>query len=262
MKELSIVIPAWRSADLLKVSIPSLLANSQSDCEIRIALNEADKESIEYLRDNKIECICLNDNWGTGAIDYLFTLCSGEFLVNSNTDMLYSPGWDVELIRICRENYPCSASAFLVEPLYTNNPCAVIDDLGDFFGARDAFEANWRAGKYRNKRMTSYSHPILCRTEDMYRIGGYSHTFDPQFRAGFGLDDLTPFKWWKAHNEKFRFIASETACVFHGMSMSNKKLAPDMKSLSGWQRFIDVTGMNIHQFRAAIGIFQDVPSVA
>jgi glycosyltransferase involved in cell wall biosynthesis len=49
MKDVAILMPCWKSPELLRVVIPSLIKASKSNYEIIVILNEADKESINYL---------------------------------------------------------------------------------------------------------------------------------------------------------------------------------------------------------------------
>ncbi len=262
MKKLSVLIPSWKSADLLKVCLPSLQESFTEDSEVIVILNEADDDSIAVCRENKVKFISLDKNYGPMAVDFAKPFIEkSEYVGNWNTDMIAVPGFDKELCGIIDRNYPTTASCFLVEPHDTGgNPIVKTDNLGEFTNpnTKIQFLENYKNGKYRfPSPIISYTHPIVCRSSDFLKIGGYSNNFDMRYLSGYGLDNLFPWKL-KQLNKDYKFITSNVFCVYHGISLTNRKLAPEIKNRSGWGEFIQDTGTNWQQFNAEINIFSPI----
>jgi hypothetical protein len=245
---------------MLKACIESLNKSFTVEASIKVVLNQGDKESAEYLSDSGIEFVRLNENYGTLAVDFAIPLFDAEYVVNTNDDMLFHPGWDSDLIGIIERNHPCSASCSLIEPVGTGNYVVKVDDLGDVENPEtyQKFIDNWSQGKYkREHKKSSYTHPIMVKTSDWMKVGGYSSNFDMNFFPGYSLDDSFPYRLWKLYGGAFKHIASNESVVYHGISRTNNKLSPEVKARSGWDYFIKQTGMNIHQFRVMIQCGKD-----
>lgn len=258
-KQLNVVMCSWRSPELLKVCIPSLLDSFTVDASIKVVLNEGDKESIEFLSDNKIEFVNLNWNAGTLAVDFASSLLNAEYWMTTNDDMIFYKGFDQNLINIINEYYPASASCSLVEPFDSGNPVVIHDDLGEFTQARDKFWENCKNKKYKfNKKHISYTHPFMIKMEDYFKIGGYSDNLDFNWHPGYGLDNFTPFRLWSMSNATYKFIASNKDFVYHKSSATNNKLAPEIKSRSGYSYFVQKTGMDFRTFNSWINCFSEI----
>lgn len=256
LQKLNVLMVSWRSPAMLDTCLQSLIDSFTVDASVKVVLNEADSESVDVCQKHKVEFVALNRNLGTLAVDCAASFSNAEYIVNTNDDMLFYKGWDANLIKIIEQNYPCSASCSLVEPYNSNNPVVFVDDLGKTLAeAKCAFEENCKAGKYSLAHKISYTHPIMVKSEDWFRVRGYSNSFDWDFWPGYGMDDYFPYRLWKVHDYRFRFIASGGDFVYHLGSATNNKLKPEDKSRSGWNAFITRTGMDIHQFRRAIKCF-------
>lgn len=262
MTKLSIVLCSWKSPELLKNCINSIEKSAFVDYKIFVALNDGDKESSELLIDKNIDFIRLNRNYGTLSVDFLSTFIRSEYWINVNDDMLFHAGWDKDLISIIESNGNCSASCHLVEPIGTNNPVVDIDNLGSISeNAYYKFIENARSGKYiRPNNIISYTHPIMVKTSDYFKIGGYSDNFDMNWFPGYGLDDFFAYRLYKLYDWNFKCIASKKSCVYHGISQTNNKLDPQVKSRNNLDYFYYKTNMSIHDFRNKINIFSTINS--
>lgn len=261
MRKLDVVFCSWKSPELLALCIDSLRDSLTVDASIKVVLNEGDKKSCEILCDHNIEFFRLDKNLGTLSVDFLINSLNSEYWCAINDDMYFVKGWDQNLISIIESFYPCSASTFYVEPIESGNFATVVDDLGPFTDplTRQKFEDNYKAGKYKlKKKIVSYIHPIMVKTNDYFDVGGFSNGFDTRFFPGYGLDDHFCWRLWKKHNGNFRFISSDTHCVYHAVSLTGKKLSPEIKARSGQPPFYNDTGMTIGQFRDTIGVFSPV----
>lgn len=259
MNKLSIVMCSWKSPALLKSCISSIQKSTSVDYKIMVALNEGDQESCNYLAENNIDFIRLSKNYGTLSVDFLSTLVASEYWINVNDDMLFHPEWDKDLISIIESNGNCSASCHLVEPVGTNNPVVDVDNLGEVSNAYSSFILNVNSKKYiREKNIISYTHPIMVKTADYFKIGGYSHNFDMNWFPGYGLDDFFAYRLYKLYDWNFKCITSKDSCVYHGISQTNNKLDPKSKSRNNLDYFYHKTNMSIQQFRNKINIFSAI----
>ena len=260
-----VLIPSWKEPDLLKVTVPRLLASLSEDSTVVYILNEGDAESVSVLVEHDVDFIRMNSNYGTSAIDFAIQLAhskyGAEYITNSNTDMVYAKGWDTDLMNIIEENYPCSASCFLVERSFSDWKNVIMWPFAEFNGeTADRFISEFEAGNFRlPNKMVAYSHPIMVKTKDFLTVGGYSHGLDMNWFPGNGLDDWFPYRLMQLHKGNFKFICSDKSGVLHGGSMTSCKLPDDVKKKSNWDYFIEKTGgHNITQFRQAIGVFDKV----
>lgn len=257
------LMPCWKGAELLSVSIPSVLESFSEDSKLVVILNEVDKESINVCIDNKVEFIGLNRNHGTLAVDYASSLVNSEYVSNVNSDMLFVKGWDSNLIDIINQYGPCSASCFLVEP-YNGvhpNPTVIADNIGEFTNplTKTIFLNNYKEGKYKlNKKRRGFNHPIMVKTNDYFDVGGYSNNFDQRYYPGYSLDYNFPWRLWTKYGGKFDFIVSDTSCVYHGVSLTNNKLEPDIKARNGWNAFIQDAGMDTATWNRWIRALEEI----
>lgn len=258
MTKLSVILCSWRSSQLLASCIDSIRQAQSVDTDILVTLNEGLVESEEVLRARNIDFVSLRTNRGTLAVDYVSTMIRGEYVVNINDDMLFHKGWDTDLISIIEQNYPCSASTHLVEPFGTGNPIVVVDNLGDFYKAQATFSERQAQGKYETKSVINYGHPIMVKTDDYFKVGGYSDFYDFNWFPGYGLDDWWAYRLYALHDWKFKCITSGKSCVYHGISMTNNKLSPAIKARNGREYFRQKTGLTIEQFRHKISCFNTI----
>jgi GT2 family glycosyltransferase len=241
---------------MLQACIRSLKRSFTVDAQIVVVLNEGDDESVRVLMAENLQFVRLDRNHGTMAIDFASHLFRSEYIANVNDDMLFHPGWDADLIDIVERYYPASASCHLVEPVASGNPVVVVDDLGPFEQAHDAFVERQRAGRYATVPRISHTHPIVVRASDYFRIGGYSDLFDPRWFPGYCLDNYFCWRLWRHLGSSYRPITSGTSCVYHGGSVTMKKLPLADRQRDTWSYFVQKTGMTVEQFKAAIGYDQ------
>lgn len=253
MKDVAILMPCWKSPELLRVVIPSLLKSTKTNSEIVVVLNEADSESIDYLKDMGITYYDNPQNDGPSAVDLVIPYIKEagfKYVANVNSDMLFSDGWDVELIKLLESNKPCTVSCCLVEPIYNNH--SVYESL-DFFApnSHDIFNKNLKDGKYKTEISVSYNHPIMCTTEDFIDVGGYSDNMEQIWidLKGRGLDDDFVYRLYKKYNGGFKYLKSDKSFVYHGVSLNSNKLKVRQP---GHSAFKNKHGIDIQDFRKLI----------
>lgn len=255
-------MPSWKGPELLQVSIPNILKSFREDSKLILILNEADEESIDICRDNKVEFFANKTNWGTTAIDFLASYVNSEYWGTCNSDMVMSEGWDAGLIKIIEgRGGKCSASCQLIEPYGTGNPLVQVEDLGGFNqNAVDLFWANHRMGEYNRDSVVGYNHPIICKTEDYLKVGGYGNNFDKRFvPLCYSLDNHFFWRLWKLHNKDFTCISSGKDFCYHGISMTNKKFGPNYQRIDdGVGHFVKDSGMHWLDLNREIGAFNKI----
>lgn len=97
------VILSWNRLELLKKTIYSLLATGPCNMKLTIVDNASSDETQKWLRDfcrnhDRSSVIFLEENCGGKAFNSAFKNLSGEFILFSENDMEYLPGWWLEML--------------------------------------------------------------------------------------------------------------------------------------------------------------------
>jgi len=257
MKDIAILLPCWKSPELLKVCIPSLRSSIITDSEIVVILNEPDDESLSYLNEQGITTILSDMNLGPSAVDLAIPYMRStgfKYVANVNSDMLFSYGWDKHLIDLLVERYPCTTSGCLVEPLESIH--CIYENFEDFLapGLNEIFHDNFMSGKYKTEVSISYNHPILCKYEDYINVHGYSNNMEQVWidLKGKGLDDFFVYRLYHLHNKNFSYWKSDKAFIYHGVSLNSNKLSV---RIPGHSVFFQKTGIAITDFRKIINYY-------
>jgi GT2 family glycosyltransferase len=253
MKDIAILVASWKSPDLLKVLIPSLLKSTKSNSEIIVVLNEADNESIKYLKNISIKTIILDRNYGPAAVDFAIPYMNEvgfKYVANINDDMIFAENWDIELINLIQKKNRCTVSSSMVEPF--EGDYFFYDNLGNFFNSDNyrIFNDNVKSNKYVAPLSISYNPPIMCTYDDYISVNGYSNNLKKEWidLKGKGLDDDFSYRLFNKYNGDFTFIKSNKSFVYHGGSMTIKKLPFQ----SGRDTFYRLNGITIDDFRKKI----------
>ena len=254
LKDIAILMACWKSPELLKVSVPSILKSLTTNSELIVILNEVDNESVKYLDSVGVKHIDKDSNFGPSAVDFTIPYIKEEefkYVANVNSDMLFSNGWDYEMIKLLEENKPCTVSCCLVEPIINGH--SVYENLGNFLsdGNHERFNSYVSSGKYDTSISVSYNHPIVCTSEDFIGVGGYSDNMKQVWvdLKGRGLDDDFVYRLFKKNGDKMKYLKSNKAFVYHGISLNSKKLKVRK---SGESAFQTIHGISIHDFRKMI----------
>lgn len=222
------------------------------DGDIKVVLNEANKPSVEFLQDKKIDFVALQENRGTLAIDYLTHLVNSEYTITINDDQIVAHNFFTRYFDMIKEYYPCSISSFCVEPAQTDNPLAIYDDLGHVSekSTYEKFLHNVKNGKYDRQDMYGYVHPQMVKTNDWKLVGGYGIQYINDFGlAGYCADDYFSYRLWTAHDQKFKFIVNGKSFVYHQISATTNRLDKNVKHFNAHEGFVKFTGMNAEYFK-------------
>jgi len=253
MDGITVVLCSWKSFPMLYTCVESLRANSLENTNIKVVLNEYNRDSVNYLSDINIDFVACKDNRGTVAVDLLTPLLDSEYVVSINDDQIVNKGWDADLLNIYTDHYPCVPSVKCVEPEFTNNPMVIADNVGHILEilTRIKFEENCLNDKYKTHNLYGFNHPNLVRVSDWKKVGGYSCGLPYNFfgLGGYNNDDYFNYKLWKLYDEQLKFIVSGNSWVFHQVSFSGKRLPPEIKNYDSHAKFVELTGMTTKQFR-------------
>jgi len=259
---LTIPVCTWKSPSLLKNCLDSLIKSATVETQIIPIIQGKDPESIKICEDFDLEYINTPKNLGASfAIDFTIPFIKHEYTAIINDDMIFSIGWDKKLIETIEKNYPCTACAVLVErsnhdPLYQKN--VISDDLGEIDETTfDKFNQKAKNGFYKINDSYSRQHPLILRTEDLFKVNGYTDGWDLNWYPGHCMDDYFPYRLLKM-NENYKFILNGDVPVYHGVSRTIKKLFSENKealSYNPQKYFQHKTGMSTTDFRKIIGEF-------
>jgi len=261
MNDITVLIPCYKSPELLNVSVNSLIESITMNVQIIVILNEADQKSKDLLNSINIPHIDLEKAYGPAAVDYAIPYIDSKYVLIAQSDHIFYIGWDKILVDLI--NYRSDimfACCGIVEP-FKNNPIIHYDRLGDFINpiTKKNFYINCAANKYNNnKYYISDMQPSLCRTEDFKKINGYSNNFRKEWfniTACRGLDIDYVRRMWLLYDKKGYSIATNKTVVYHGVSKNQNKYP---KSGNGKQIFKDVTGTTINEFYEEFKLYSPV----
>src|SRR5262249_33781749 len=105
---LSTIILNWNRVELLRQCVDSYLATVTGDFELMVVDNASTDGSRDYLQRletrQPVRVICLGDNIGGEAFNFVIPLARGDFIHLSENDQIFLPGW--------REHAEVSFAAF------------------------------------------------------------------------------------------------------------------------------------------------------
>src|SRR5437763_1846427 len=100
---LSLVVLNWNRRALLEKTVYSLLATSPADVELFVVDNASTDGSCQWITEFArlrpgVEAVGFAENRGGEALNPVLERCAGEFILISENDMEYRPGWWVEML--------------------------------------------------------------------------------------------------------------------------------------------------------------------
>lgn len=255
--EFSVICCSWNNLELLKKFIPNLKKTCKTDYRIFVALNESKDESPEYLRSEGVQFVTLNENFGTMSVDMLLPFLKSKYVCNVNDDSLFYKGWDLECIKLIEEYYPAAAQIRGVEKrAQTCNVVVGDESLPNWLddSAESVFWENCKNGKYKRDLQYALWHPICVRTEDHFKVGGYSDNWDENWKYGHSLDTNYAIRLWYL-NKDYKFLLSGDNWYYHFSSYTNKKVKaadPQKDNKHNMDYLLKKTGMDHRTFHSLI----------
>ena len=101
---ITVIIPAYNSASLIKEAIDSILRQSYRDIEL-IIINDGSTDNTESIiqsfKDDRIKLYSIEKNRGLGCgIKLAIENTSGEIVVRQDADLEYDPNELINLVKI------------------------------------------------------------------------------------------------------------------------------------------------------------------
>lgn len=257
MKDLAILIPTWKGADLLNTCLHSIFKNCVTSYDVIVLINDLDGDTLSVCQKFGVKYVASNTNFGTLAVDLAVPFLERDgykYVANLNNDMIVCPEWDKKLIEYYEANDCVSVSSPAVE---YNGGANQLDTLNDpdlppftNLSIIYKFNENYLNGKYKFPNVISQRHPILMSYEHFKAVGYYSK-WDFSWVVGYTLDFYQPYLLWKLTGSN-KMISVGDAPVFHDYSATMKKLSPNLQSQNCWEVFRSKTGMSVDEFKKQI----------
>jgi len=163
-----------------------------------------------------------------GAVNEALELVETKYVMVSNDDMIYGPGWD-ESLKISLPKYRC-VSPTLVEPLAGAEPFYTYDcgtRVDNFDKERWLeFIGQMRIGIEEEDVEDGFNLPFLTETEIFRTVGGYDEKYDP------GGSNSDPDVMMKMMIAGIRPMRDRGSLVYH-FSLQSGSMGNDR---SGWWR--------------------------
>ena len=239
----SIVIPSWNNLAYLKCCVESIRKNSTHHHQIIVHINEGNDGSLAWVKEQHIDYTHSKHNEG---VCYGFnapaTLAVSDFLVLSDDDFYFAPGWDAalqeEIAKVGNSNF--SISGTMIEHTLSRNSCAIAPyDFGKT--APDFEELKFLAGFEKipfHDWSGSNWYPLVLPRSIWNLIGGLSTEFSP----GMGSDPDMMMKLWSVGVRYFK--GASRSRVYHFGSRTTARIIRN----DGNGQFLRKWGMSISTF--------------
>jgi hypothetical protein len=233
----SILLPTWNNLELLKLCVRSIRENSAFPHQIIVHVNDGSDGSLEWVKQQQLDHTHSAGNIGICfAVNEAAMLAKHDYILYLNDDMYCCPGWDTALLEKARQldTDLFMLSGTMIEPVFTNNPCVLVQDYGR---SPESFaEQQLLADLPKHRKADWYGAtwpPTLVHRKWWFKVGGYSTEFSP----GMSSDNDFSMKLWHAGCRIFLGVGA--SLVYHFQSKSTGKV----KKNDGGRQFLLKWGM-------------------
>ena len=238
----SIIIPSFNNLEYLKITLNSILKNSQYTHDIIVHVNEGTDGSLEYLKKNKINYTFSDTNLGLcSSVNLAAKKASTNFILYSHDDMYFCPKWDLVLLNevnsISHDKFYLSGT--MIEP-YSGH---IVHNFGTDL---NSFKEKELLLKYKD--INFYDHqgthfaPHLVSKRIWNIVGGFSEEFNP----GIASDPDFNMKLWKEGVRIFKGLNDFK--VYHFGSLTTRKKKKFIKN-KGDKTFLKKWGITTKFFK-------------
>lgn len=238
----SVIIPNFNGLDLLKICLPSLRKQSFKNFEVILVDNGSDDGSVEFIKKNYPEFICLelNKNYGFAkAINRGIKKSKGRYLMLLNNDTEVDKSCIEYLVKAAYDHLEVGFISAKILNFYKRN---TVDNAGDYLdcvghqlsrglGERDG--TKFKVGYYI---FLATGSGCLISKEVFDRVG----LFDEDFF--FYMEDADFF--FRAQLAGFKGWFEPKAKIYHKRGATSSKVLPNTGSLV----FQNMTEMIIKDF--------------
>ena len=183
----SIIIPSFKNYSYLRITIESILKNSNNKHQIIVHVNGNDIETVTYLNNNNIEFTSSKVNLGLcSGVNIASRLAKTDYIVYAHDDMYFLPEWDQHLkneIDLINDT-KFYLSSTQIGPLPSDNlkPNHIYYNAGtniNNFNETDLLN-NYKNLKFYDLQGSHWA-PHVIHKEIWDKVGGFSEEFDPGF---------------------------------------------------------------------------------
>ena len=219
----SILIPSWNNLAYLKCCVDSIRKNSVHYHQIIIHVNEGSDGTLDWVKSQKLDFSHSKENAG---VCYGFnapsTLVMGEYIVLSDDDFYFAPGWDIAMLEEVQKvghHYFC-ISGTMIEHTLSRNSCALAPH--DFGKTVQNFDEQKFLDGFDKIPFQDWSgsnwYPLVLHRNLWNLIGGLSTEFSP----GMGSDPDMMMKLWHAGVRYYKGVSR--ARVYHFGSRTTARI--------------------------------------
>ncbi len=236
----SIIIPSFNNIDYLKICISSLRKNSFYNNQIIVHINVGNDNSIEYLKNEKIEYSFTDYNSGIcEGVNMASKLATTDFIVYAHDDFYFCPNWDKfifdEISKIGHNKFYLSSST-----IGTYNNSLDCGDTCENFN-EEKFLDNYNFIKLNDLQGSTWA-PHVVHKSLWFKVGGFSEEFFP----GAGSDPDFNMKLWNEGVRLFKSLSESR--IYHFKSKTLRRKVSSEGSKSG-KIFLRKWGITIKFFR-------------
>ena len=219
----SIIIPTYNNYSFLRMTIESIIKNSEFKHQIIVHINGKDSMTRQYLDTENIEHTFSNHNLGLcKGVNIASKLAKTEYIVYAHDDMYFLPKWDKFLlneIKKLKDNlFFFSSTQIGPLPIKDNKPNHIHfysgKDLNDF--DEIYLLKNYEKLKFHDLQGSHWA-PHIIHKEIWDKVGGFSEEFDP----GFGSDPDLNMKLWQQGVRVFKGV--NLSRTYHFGSQTTRK---------------------------------------
>ena len=239
----SILIPSWNNLAYLRCCVESIRKNSAYHHQIILHINEGNDGSLEWVQAQHLDYTHSKQNEGVcHGFNAPATLAISEYIVLSDDDFYFAPGWDKclqeEITKAGQSKF--SISGTMIEHTRSRNICAIAPY--DFGKTVQNFDEQKFLDEFEKIPFHDWSgsnwYPLVLPRSVWNTIGGLSTEFSP----GMGSDPDMMIKLWKSGVRYYKGVSR--ARVYHFGSRTTARI---VRNDGNWQ-FLMKWGMSISTF--------------
>ncbi|MEJ0057049.1 MAG: glycosyltransferase [Bacteroidota bacterium] len=219
----SILIPSWNNLSYLKCCVESIRKNSAFKHQVIIHVNEGSDGTLDWVKSQQLDYTYSESNAG---VCYGFnapsSLAVSEFIVLSDDDFYYAPGWDTALLEEIKNagtSYFC-ISGTMIEHTLSRNSCAIAPH--DFGKTVQEFDEQKFLAEYEKIPFSDWNgsnwYPLVLPRVLWNLIGGLSVEFSP----GMGSDPDMMMKLWNTGVRYYKGVSRSR--VYHFGSKTTARI--------------------------------------
>ncbi len=222
----SIIIPTFNNYSYLRMTIDSIIKNSEFKHQLIVHINGDDTITKNYLDNESIQYTFSKQNLGLcKGVNTASKLANTDYIVYAHDDMYFLPKWDkffLDEIKKLKDNlFFLSGTQIGPLPAKDKKPNHIHfyagKDLNDFDESN--LLKSYEKLKFHDLQGSHWA-PHIVHKEIWNRVGGFSEEFDP----GFGSDPDLNMKLWKLGVRIFKGVNGSRTYHFGSLTTRKKKI--------------------------------------